>query len=239
MKGIILAGGAGRRLYPLTRVTNKHLLPVGRVPMIIHPIRRLVESGIKNIMIITGIEHMGDMINLLGSGSEYGCEFTYRVQDSCSGVAGALSLCRNFVGDDGCVVHLGDNIFENPVAKYIQDFQTSEKGCMVLFKKVEDPRRFGVPTFIEGEIIEIEEKPENPKSNYANVGLYMYDSKVFDVIDSLSPSNRGEYEITDVNNSYILNNDSIYGVINGWWSDAGTFESLNNANNLSISEKNE
>ena len=187
IKGIILAGGMGTRLYPLTKVTNKHLLPVGDVPMIYHPIERLVSAGIKDIMIVTGVEHCGDMMSLLGSGADLGCSFTYKVQDKPDGIAGALRLCEGFVGENSCVVLLGDNIFKEELGPHIKEFLFSEDHCKVFFKHVADPKRYGVGVFKEDKIIQIEEKPKRPKSNLACVGIYFYTNKVFDVIKNAKP----------------------------------------------------
>ncbi|ADL41428.1 Nucleotidyl transferase [Caldicellulosiruptor obsidiansis OB47] len=232
MKGIVLAGGTGSRLYPLTKVTNKHLLPVGKYPMIYYPIFKLKQAGIKEIMIITGKEHMGAVVNLLGSGREFGLEFTYRIQDEPGGIAQALGLCSFFVGNDKCVVILGDNIFEDDISEYVRNFEKQEKGARILLKEVPDPHRFGVAELKDGKIISIEEKPRNPKSNYIVTGIYMYDSKVFDIIKTLKPSQRGELEITDVNNEYIRRGELYFDFLKGWWTDAGTFESLKRANEL-------
>lgn len=234
IKGIILAGGTGSRLYPLTKVTNKHLLPVGKYPMIYYPISKLKKAGIKEIMIITGKEHMGAVVNLLGSGSEFGLEFTYRIQDQAGGIAQALGLCEFFVGNDRCVVILGDNVFEDDIMEYVENYRRQEKGAKVLIKEVPDPHRFGVPELKNGKIMSIEEKPKNPKSNYSVTGIYMYDSKVFDIIKTLKPSHRGELEITDVNNAYIGLGELTYDILKGWWTDAGTFESLERANSLAM-----
>jgi glucose-1-phosphate thymidylyltransferase len=234
IKGIILAGGTGSRLYPLTKVTNKHLLPVGKYPMIYYPISKLKKAGIKEIMIITGKEHMGAVVNLLGSGSEFGLEFTYRIQDQAGGIAQALGLCEFFVGNDRCVVILGDNVFEDDITEYVENYRKQEKGAKVLIKEVPDPHRFGVPELKNGKIMSIEEKPKNPKSNYSVTGIYMYDSKVFDIIKTLKPSHRGELEITDVNNAYIGLGELTYDILKGWWTDAGTFESLERANSLAM-----
>lgn len=234
MKGIILAGGTGSRLSPLTKVTNKHLLPVGKKPMILHAVDKLVDASVTNIMIVTGTEHMGDMVNLLGSGQEFGCGFTFRVQDQPDGIAGALKLCRDFVGDDSCVVILGDNIFQCALGDKLSDFSS---GCRLFLKKVTDPQRYGVPVFNNGSIVQIEEKPENPKSDYAVTGIYVYDNKIFDVIDDLKPSNRGELEITDVNNYYISRGLVSYSVLDGWWTDAGTHESYRYANSIFMEDK--
>lgn len=229
MKGIILAGGTGSRLSPLTKVTNKHLLPIGSKPMILHTVEKLVNAGVTDIMVITGTEHMGDMITLLGSGRDYMCEFTYRVQDQPDGIAGALRLCKNFVGNDNCIVVLGDNIFSFDLNPSLLEYN---KGCRLFIKEVKDPERYGVAVFENNNIIKIEEKPSNPKSKFAITGIYVYDSSVFQVIENLNPSARGEYEITDVNNFYIENNDVTYSVLDGWWTDAGTHQSYRKANLL-------
>ena len=231
MKGIILAGGTGSRLYPLTQVTNKHLLPVGRYPMIFYPIYKLKQAGITEILIITGREHMGDVMELLGSGRDYGVEFTYKVQDEAGGIAQALGLAKNFVDGDRCVVILGDNIFEDDITPYIENFKNQLEGAKILIKEVPDPERFGVPELKDGKIISIEEKPQKPKSRYAVTGIYMYDKEVFDIIKTLKPSKRGELEITDVNNAYI-NRTLTYDILKDWWTDAGTPKSLLLANEL-------
>lgn len=232
MKGVILAGGTGSRLYPISRVTNKHLLPVGRYPMIYYPIAKLKKAGIEDVMIVTGKENAGAFVNLLGSGYEMGLRFTYRIQDQPGGIAQALSLAEGFVGDNKCVVILGDNIFEDEIAGFIDDFRVQEKGCKILIKAVNDPERYGVVEIKDGEIISIEEKAKKPKSNFCVTGIYMYDSKVFDIIKKLKPSARGELEITDVNNEYIKRGTLTFDKLNGWWTDAGTFESLARANEL-------
>jgi len=226
MKGIILAGGTGSRLYPLTKVTNKHLLPVGRLPMIYHPIKKLIEAGIEEILIVTGVEHMGDIVNLLGSGKEFKCRFTYKVQDEAGGIAQALGLAENFTGDDKIVVILGDNIFQDSLQPFVKKFVTQKEGAQILVKEVADPRRFGVVELKEGKVLSIEEKPKKPKSNFAVTGIYFYDNQVFNVIRKLKPSGRGELEITDVNNAYLRQGNLTYDTLRGWWSDAGTFESL-------------
>lgn len=232
MKGIILAGGTGSRLYPLSKVTNKHLLPVGKVPMIYHPISKLKAAGVKKIMIITGKEHAGAIVNLLGSGFEMGLKFTYRIQDQAGGIAQALGLAEDYVGMDKCVVILGDNIFEDGIEKFVQNFENQKHGAKVLVKQVGDPSRYGVAEFFEDKIAGIEEKPEKPKTNYCVTGIYMYDAGVFDIIRTLRPSGRGELEITDVNNEYIKRGTLTYDILEGWWTDAGTFESLSLANSL-------
>ncbi|MEK4849604.1 sugar phosphate nucleotidyltransferase [Paenibacillus sp. FSL H7-0756] len=232
MKGIILAGGTGSRLYPLTKVTNKHLLPVGKYPMIFHSIYKLKQAGIHDILIVTGKEHMGDVVNLLGSGTTMNVSFTYKVQDEAGGIAQALGLAEQFVGQEQSVVILGDNVFEDDITPYIQNFRTQGKGAKILIQKVPDPQRFGVPELQEGKILSIEEKPQAPKSSYAVTGIYMFDSQVFQIIKTLTPSGRGELEITDVNNAYIMKNQLTYDVLNGWWTDAGTHASLARANEL-------
>lgn len=232
MKGIILAGGTGSRLFPLTKVTNKHLLPVGKYPMIFHSVGKLKQSGITDILIVTGKEHMGDVVNLLGSGREMGVSFTYKVQDEAGGIAQALGLAEHFVGSDQMVVILGDNVFADDISPYVSNFNDQQKGAKILIQEVPDPNRFGVPE-IEGErIVSIEEKPQNPKSNYAVTGIYMFDHKVFDIVKTLKPSARGELEITDVNNAYIERGELTFDVLKGWWTDAGTHASLARANEL-------
>ena len=232
MKGIVLAGGTGSRLYPLTKVTNKHLLPVGRYPMIFYPIYRLKQAGIKEILVVTGREHMGDVMELLGSGKDYGVEFTYRVQDQAGGIAEALGLAKNFINGDKCAVILGDNIFEDDLSPYIESFEKQDKGAKILLKEVSDPTRFGVVELDGNKILSIEEKPKHPKSNFAVTGIYMYDSNVFDIVKTLKPSARGELEITDVNNAYIKRKELTYDILKGWWTDAGTPSSLLRANEL-------
>lgn len=230
MKGIILAGGTGSRLYPLTKVTNKHLLPIGDKPMIYYPIEKLTEVGIEEILIVTGTEHMGDVVNLLGSGKDFGCRFTYKVQDEAGGIAQALGLAENFVGDDCMTVILGDNIFQASLQKALDSYP--DKGAQVLLKEVDDPERFGVAEVKGDKIAGIEEKPEQPKSKLAVTGIYMYDAQVFDFIKNLEPSDRGELEITDVNNAYIDQDAMRFSVMEGWWTDAGTPTSYKRANKL-------
>ncbi|MCB2296295.1 sugar phosphate nucleotidyltransferase [Clostridium tagluense] len=232
MKGIILAGGTGSRLYPLIKATNKHLLPVGKYPMIYYLIAKMKQADITDIMIISGKEHMGAIVNLLGSGYEYGVKYTFRIQDQPGGIAEALGLCEEFVGKDSCIVLLGDNIFEDNIYEYVKNFEKRWEGAEVLLKKVADPERYGIAEIENGRIISIEEKPKNPKGNYCVTGIYMYDNRVFDVIKELKPSNRGELEITDVNNWYIKEGSLTYDIMKGWWTDAGTFSSLMNANIL-------
>ena len=232
MKGIILAGGTGSRLFPLTKVTNKHLLPVGKKPMIYHPIEKLIEAGVKEILLVTGVEHMGDVVGLLGSGKDFGCQFTYRVQDAAGGIAQALDLAQHFVHGDLCTVILGDNIFQDSLTEQVRAFEKQESGARILLKEVPDPHRFGVAELKGDHVIGIEEKPKNPKSKMAVTGIYFYDSTVFKIIQTLKPSGRGELEITDVNNHYISRSSLTYGVLKGWWSDAGTFTSLAKVNRL-------
>ena len=236
MKGVILAGGKGLRLYPLTKVTNKHLLPVGREPMIYNPLRKLIEAGIKDILIVTSTDQMGSIVNLLGSGAEFDCNLTYKVQEKPAGIAQALSLAEDFAHGKKIVVILGDNITTGSIKPYVDEFKQQQKGAKVLLKKVNDPHRYGVAAIDESQVIEIEEKPHHPKSNFAVVGYYMYDGSVFDVMRSLNPSDRGEYEITDVNNEYIRRGELTYGFLEGEWTDAGTFESLLLANQLFLND---
>lgn len=229
IKGIILAGGTGSRLYPLTKVTNKHLLPVGKWPMIYHPIKKLVNAGIEEILIVTGVEHMGDIVNLLGSGREFGCRFTYKVQDEAGGIAQALGLAENFVGSDKMIVILGDNIFQDDLSFFVEKYSKQTRGARILIKKVQDPQRFGVVELNGDKIVSIEEKPKRPKSNFAVTGIYFFDAEVFTIIKKLKPSGRGELEITDVNRAYAKRGGLGFDIISGWWSDAGTFESLERA----------
>ena len=230
MKGIVLAGGTGSRLYPLTKVTNKHLLPVGNKPMIYYPIEKFLEIGIEEILIVTGTDHMGDVVNLLGSGKDFGCRFTYKVQDEAGGIAQALGLAENFVGNDSMCVILGDNIFEASLEKAASNYDGN--GAQILIQEVHDPQRYGVAELEGDRVISIEEKPDNPKSNYAVTGIYFYDSTVFNCIKTLKPSGRGELEITDVNNYYIRQSAMKSSVLEGWWTDAGTPESYKLANDL-------
>jgi len=232
IKGIVLAGGTGSRLFPLTKVTNKHLLPVGNKPMIFHPLERLIEAGVHQILIVSGTEHLGDVVRLLGSGAEMNCDFTFKVQDQAGGIAEALSLAENFCAGSRSVVILGDNIFDTNIKKELDAFRNQEQGARIIIKEVPDPHRFGVPTMEGDKIVKITEKPQNPDSKYAVTGIYMYDSQVFEFIRSCSRSQRGELEITDVNNFYINKGQCTYGELSGWWSDAGTFESLKKANEL-------
>jgi glucose-1-phosphate thymidylyltransferase len=232
LRGVVLAGGTGSRLFPLTKVTNKHLLPVGREPMIFHPVKKLVEAGIHEILIVTGTEHMGDVVGLLGSGKDFGCEFTYRVQDEAGGIAQALGLARRFGRGGRLAVILGDNIFERSIASFAQAYREQPSGAKVLVQEVDDPGRYGVAEIEGNRVVRIVEKPKQPKTRLAVTGIYFYDETVHDVIASLKPSARGELEITDVNNAYIARGDLTFDVLPGWWTDAGTFESLARANEL-------
>jgi glucose-1-phosphate thymidylyltransferase len=232
LKGIVLAGGTGSRLFPLTKVTNKHLLPVGDKPMIYHPIEALLKAGITEILIVTGTEHMGDVVSLLGSGKDFNCKFTYKVQDEAGGIAQALLLAENFAANDLVTVILGDNIFNDDLTPYVKKFEEKGEGAKILLREVDDPQRFGVAE-LEGDlIVGIAEKPKEPKSNRIVTGIYMYDAKVYDIIKTLKPSARGEYEITDVNNNYIAKKQLQFDVLKGWWTDAGTLESIKHASKL-------
>jgi len=236
MKGVVLAGGTGSRLYPLTKVTNKHLLPVGQAPMVWHPLWKLKQSGIEEILIVTGTEHMGDVVALMGSGKEFGCRFTYKVQDEAGGIAQALALAENFAGGSPVCVILGDNIFQDSLAGEVATFREQPRGARIMLKPVEDPQRFGVAEVLDGQVIGIEEKPTVPRSNLSVTGIYFYDGQVFDIIRNQKPSGRGELEITDVNNAYIERGQMSFGTFQGWWSDAGTYPSLARANELALRE---
>jgi len=237
MKGVILAGGIGTRLYPLTKVTNKHLLPVGKEPMIFNPIWQLISAGIVDILVVTGKDHMGEIVRLLGGGFDFKCRFTFKVQEKPGGIADALSLAEDFVGTDKFVVILGDNILTHSIREYVDAFKLQPRGARILLKRVGTPERFGVAALDEMNkmIIQIEEKPETPKSDYAVIGVYMYDSQVFEIIRNIVPSKRGELEITSVNNCYVEQNTMTYDIIEGEWTDAGTFESLMQANQMLFS----
>lgn len=239
MKGIILAGGRGTRLDPLTEVTNKHLLPVGKEPMIWHTVKQLVGADIHEILVITSTHHMGDIVNSLGSGRRFDCEFTYRVQEDPLGIAHALSLAEPFAHGEPIVVLLGDNIFEYSIRPYVEAFRQQTAGARVLLKEVGEPERFGIAALDEHQVIAIEEKPQMPQSNYAVVGCYMYDRQVFDWIRQLKPSARGELEITEVNNLYIRQGLLQYSFVQGHWMDAGTFDSLHEANSILLANGNQ
>jgi glucose-1-phosphate thymidylyltransferase len=227
MKGIILAGGLGSRLAPLTRITNKHLLPVYNKPMIYYPIETLINAGITDIMIVTGGNHAGDFLRLMGNGKDFGLKhLNYTYQEGEGGIADALSLAEYFAdGEPVCVV-LGDNIIERNIIKAVHDFERQGKGAKIMLKEVPDPERFGVAEIVDGNLVNIVEKPKNPRSNLAVIGIYLYDAAVFDIVKTLKPSERGELEITDVNNAYVRNEAMTWEMLDGWWTDAGTFESL-------------
>jgi glucose-1-phosphate thymidylyltransferase len=230
--GIILAGGSGSRLYPCTKVTNKHLLPIGEMPMIFYPIKKLVGAGITDILIVTGTEHMGDFISLMGSGTDFGCKLTYRVQDEAGGIAQALSLAERFVVNDPMCVVLGDNIFYEPITTIISSFLSDTSRAHLVLKEVQDPERFGVATISGNTITNIVEKPTSPSSPLAVTGIYCYPPDVFNIIRDLRPSARGELEITDVNNTYLASGRLTHSLFQNYWSDAGTFPSLAKANEL-------
>ena len=233
MKGIILAGGTGSRLDPLTRVTNKHLLPVYDKPMIYYPIQTLVEAGVKDIMIVSGKGHAGHFLELLKSGEEFGANFSYGVQEKAGGIAEALGLCQDFADNGKIVVILGDNILEDNIKSATDDFEKQDKGAKIFLKEVDNPQSFGIAEVEGDKIVSIEEKPKKPKSNLAVIGVYMYDSQVWEVIKNLKPSGRGELEITDVNNFYVKQWTMTFEKLKGWWGDGGeSFDSLLEAGNL-------
>ena len=233
MKGVILAGGLGTRLYPLTKVTNKHLLPVYDKPMIYYPIQTLINAGIDDILIVTGGNNAGDFLKLLGNGKEFGLKhINYTYQEGEGGIAEALRLAEFFASGEKVCVVLGDNLIEKNIRRAVKNFQKQKEGAKILLKEVPDPQRFGVPELREDRIARIEEKPKKPKSQYAVIGIYLYDNDVFNIIKTLKPSNRGELEITDVNNRYIEKGLMTWDILEGWWTDAGTFESLLRANQL-------
>ena len=233
MKGVVLAGGTGSRLHPITRVTNKHLLPVYDKPMVFYPIQTLVNAGIEEILLVTGGKNAGDFLRLLGNGRDFGLKhLNYTYQEGEGGIAEALGLAEYFAGGEPICVILGDNIIENNVRQAVEHFNTQKGGAKLLLKEVTDAQRFGVAEIHGERIVGIEEKPRAPKSNYAVIGIYLYDASVFHKIRRLKPSGRGELEITDVNNFYIEEGNLTYEVLDGWWTDAGTFESLLHANTL-------
>jgi glucose-1-phosphate thymidylyltransferase len=233
MKGIVLAGGTGSRLFPLTKITNKHLLPIYDRPMIYYPIQTLVDAGIRDIMIVTGGRNSGDFLRLLANGKEFGLKhINYTYQEGEGGIADALGLAEHFADGQKICVVLGDNIIEHDIREAAEKFQAQESGAHILLKEVPDAERFGVAEVAGGKVIGIEEKPRRPKSNLAVTGIYMYDATVFDKIRTLVPSHRGELEITDVNNAYIEEGTMTFSYLQGWWTDAGTFESLLRAANL-------
>jgi len=233
MKGVILAGGLGTRLYPLTKVTNKHLLPIYDKPMIYYPIQSLINAGIDDILIVTGGNHAGDFLKLLGNGKEFGLRhINYTYQEGEGGIAEALGLAEFFASGEKICVILGDNIIERNIRRAVENFQRQKEGAKILLKEVPDPQRFGVAELEGGRITRIEEKPKQPKSQYAVIGIYLFDQDVFNFIRTLKPSGRGELEITDVNNRYIEKGLMTWDILEGWWTDAGTFESLLRANRL-------
>lgn len=233
MKGVVLAGGLGSRLRPLTAVTNKHLLPVYDQPMIYYPIQTLVNAGIKDIMVVTGGNSAGDFLKLLGNGKAFGLKhINYTYQEGEGGIAQALSLVEHFAAGEPVCVVLGDNIIEGNIAAAVRSYRHQGRGAKIILKKVADPERFGVPELDGPRVLRIEEKPQSPKSEYAVIGIYMYDAEVYSIIRTLKPSGRGELEITDVNNAYIERDEMTWEELNGWWTDAGTFESLLHASQL-------
>lgn len=233
IKGVVLAGGTGSRLHPLTRITNKHLLPVYNLPMIFYPIQTLVNAGIENILVVTGGQNAGDFLRLLANGKDFGLRhINYAYQEGERGIADALRLARYFADGQKLCIILGDNIIEYNVRDAAERFLAQERGAHVILKEVEDPERFGCPEILGGSIVRIDEKPKQAKSNYAVTGIYFYDDTVFEKIDGLRPSWRGELEITDVNNMYVEEGTLTFSILQGWWTDAGTFESLRRATNL-------
>ena len=233
VKGIVLAGGSGSRLYPLTKITNKHLLPIYDKPMVYYPIQTLVDAGIRDILLVTGGRNSGDFLRLLGNGKEFGLKhLNYTYQEGEGGIAEALALAEHFAdGDQVCVI-LGDNLIEGNIRDAVDDFRRRDRGARIILKEVQDAQRVGVAERAGDRIIGIEEKPAKPKSNYAVTGIYLYDASVFDKCRNLKPSHRGELEITDVNNAYIAEGTMTFAILEGWWTDAGTFDSLLRATNL-------
>lgn len=233
MKGVVLAGGTGSRLFPLTKITNKHLLPIYDKPMIYYPIQTLVDAGIKDILVVTGGKNSGDFLRLLANGKQFGlAHLNYTYQEGEGGIADALNLAEHFADGQKICVVLGDNIIEGNIKQAVDEFREQERGAKILLKEVHDAERFGVAELRGGKIIGIEEKPQKPKSNYAVTGIYLYDGTVFDKIRTLVPSRRNELEITDVNNAYIREGTMTFAHLEGWWTDAGTFDSLLRAANL-------
>ena len=238
MKGVILAGGLGTRMRPLTNVTNKHLLPVYDRPMIFFPLQALVNAGIRDILIVTGGNNAGDFLRLIGNGAAFGLKHVnYTYQRGEGGIAEALGLAEHFIGGDRVVVILGDNIVQQDLTSTVEAYKRQPAGAKILIKKVPDPERFGVVVFRKGKVLAVEEKPKKPKSEYIVTGIYMYDAQVFDIIRTLKPSGRGELEITDVNNAYIHRGQMTYDILRGFWSDCGTFESLHRASQLVARKK--
>ena len=232
IRGVILAGGKGTRMGELTKVTNKHLLPVGPFPMVYHPLKKLTGAGLSEILLVSGTEHMGDFISLLGSGKDHRCRLTYRVQDEAGGIAQALGLAEHFCTGSRSLVLLGDNIFRDPLIALVEKANSRPDWAWIGLKEVHDPGRYGVAELDGDNVISIVEKPKEPKSNLAVVGIYIYPPDVFNVIKTLKPSGRGELEITDVNNHYLSQGRMGYSVLDGYWTDAGTLDSLDVANEL-------
>ena len=232
IRGVILAGGKGTRMGELTKVTNKHLLPVGPYPMVYHPLKKMTGAGVSEILLVSGTEHMGDFISLLGSGKDHGCRLTYRVQDEAGGIAQALGLAEHFCTGSRSLVLLGDNIFRDPLVALVEKANSRPDWAWIGLKEVHDPGRYGVAELDGDNVISIVEKPKEPKSNLAVVGIYIYPPDVFNVIKTLKPSGRGELEITDVNNYYLREGRMGYSVLDGYWTDAGTLDSLDAANEL-------
>lgn len=233
LKGVVLAGGLGKRLRPLTKITNKHLLPIFNLPMVYYPIQTLVEAGIRDILIVTGGNHAGEFLRLLGNGHSFGLKhIDYTYQEGEGGIAEALGLAEDFAEGQKIVVILGDNIIEKSIKEYVDKFKAQKEGARILIKEVEDPQRFGVVEFKDDKIVSIEEKPKTPKTNYAVTGIYMYDAQIFDIIKTLKPSDRNELEITDVNNTYLSRKQLYYDILEGWWTDCGLPETLYRATTL-------
>jgi glucose-1-phosphate thymidylyltransferase len=234
MKGIILAGGLGTRLYPLTKITNKHLLPVYDRPMIFHPVQTLINAGIRDILIVTGGNNAGDFLRLLGNGKSFGLKhINYTYQEKEGGIAEAVSLAEHFAEGEKVLIMLGDNIIEGNLQKAVEDFKSQRSGAKILLKEVDNPKEYGIAQIKNGKIIKIEEKPKRPKSNYAVIGIYMYDNQVFDIVRTLKPSARGELEITDVNNAYLEEGNLTYSFLKGYWLDAGeSIDALLKANKI-------
>jgi glucose-1-phosphate thymidylyltransferase len=232
MRGVILAGGKGTRLGELTKVTNKHLLPVGAVPMVYHPLMKMTGAGVQEILLVSGTDHMGDFVELLGSGKRFGCTLTYKVQDEAGGIAQALGLAEHFCTNSRCIVILGDNIFHDPLEPMLAESSLFPDHAWVGLKRVPDPGRYGVAEMKGRQVVSLEEKPARPRSDHAVVGIYIYPSDVFEVIKTLKPSGRGELEITDVNRYYLEQGRLGYSVLDGYWTDAGTLDSLAHANAL-------
>ncbi|MBM4367683.1 MAG: NTP transferase domain-containing protein [Deltaproteobacteria bacterium] len=232
LRGVVLAGGSGSRLYPLTKTTNKHLLPVGSKPMVYYPIESLVSAGILDILVVTGVHHFGALVAQLGSGAEFGCRFTYKVQDRAGGIAEALGLAEDFAHGGRVAVVLGDNVFDAPLRPHLDRWHESGKGAMILLARVPDPQRFGVPRFDGERIVEVVEKPPEPPSPFAVTGVYFYDSAIYDIIRTLRPSTRGELEISEVNTRYIARGQMHWAELGGRWTDAGTMESYARAQAL-------